>query len=118
PFTPFPRAVFAASLALGLAGTGLPALAQDATGPITTPPGASTGPGGSANFSNAPANAVLDLYERLSGKHLIRDINLSGVTFSFNVPSGMSDAEALKFIEATLLLNGVAIIRIDDHTDK
>ena len=118
PFSPFPRAVFAASLALCLAGTGLPAFAQDATGPITAPSGATTGPGGSANFSNAPANAVLDLYERLSGKHLIRDINLGGVTFSFNVPPGMSDAEALKFIESTLLLNGVAIIRIDDHTDK
>jgi general secretion pathway protein D len=120
PFTPISKAVCAAGFAFGVAGAALPAVAQDAstsTGPITT---TGTGPGlaGSTNFQNASANAVLDLYEQLSGKHLIRDINLSQVNgISINA-TGLSKPDMIKFLEATLLLNGVAIVRVDDQTAK
>ena len=72
----------------------------------------------SSNYQNAPVNTILDLYEQLSGMHLIRDANLSGVPpVSLNA-NGLSKADMLKMIEATLLLNGVAIIPVDDHNLK
>ena len=118
PSSPFSKAVVAAGLALGLAGAGLPALAQDASGPITSASGSNTSLGGLTTFQNAPVNSVLDLYEQLSGKHLIRDVNLSGVPpISLNA-SGMAKADMIKLMEATLLLNGVAIVRVDDQTAK
>src|SRR5258708_37926086 len=85
---------------------GLPALAQDA------------GTAGFSNYQNTPVNAILDIYEQLSGKHLIRDVNLAGVpNVSINA-TGLSKAEMLKLIEATLLLNGVAIVPVDEGTVK
>ncbi len=89
-------------------GSNLPALAQDAN----------TVPSGSTSYQNAPVNSILDLYERLSEKHLVRDAQLAGVpNLSINV-TGMDKADMLRTIEATLLLNGVALIPIDDHNIK
>jgi general secretion pathway protein D len=85
-----------------------PARAQD-TGPI---------PQNSSNYQKAPVSTILDLYEQLSGKHLIRDANLDGVPpVSINA-TGMTKPEMLKLIEATLLLNGVAIVPVDDQDVK
>lgn len=73
---------------------------------------------GFSNYQNTPVNSVLDIYEQLSGKHLIRDANLNGIPpISINA-SGLSKAEMLKLIEATLLLNGVAIVPVDEGTVK
>ena len=70
------------------------------------------------SFTNAPANNVLDYYEQLSGKHLIRDSALSQV-MGINInASGLSKEEQLKFLEASLLLNGVSIVPVDDKTAK
>ena len=89
-------------------GTACP-LGPRISGPITA---------GSTNYQNAPVNTILDLYEQLSGKHLIRDANLSGVPpVSINA-NGLSKAEMIKMIEATLLLNGVAIVPVDEHNVK
>jgi type II secretion system protein D len=80
------------------------------------------GPGGispgSSNFKG-PVNSLLDLYEHYTNKRLIRDSNLDGlaVPISMNA-SGLSDAETVKLIEATLLLNNIAIVPVDDHTVK
>jgi type II secretion system protein D len=105
---------------LFLMDNGIRALAQEpeaATPEIT--PGITPGTGtGSTDFQNAPVNNILDLYEQLSGKHLIRDAQLINVPpMSLNA-SGLSREEMLKLIEATLLLNGVSIIPVDDHTVK
>jgi general secretion pathway protein D len=107
PF-PFPRVLFASLLLFHL-GTGLPVVAQD-TGPITP---------GSSNYQKAPVNTILDLYEQLSGKHLIRDASLdgSGILVSMNA-TGLSKTEMIKLIEEVLLLNGVAFIPVDDHNLK
>jgi general secretion pathway protein D len=81
------------------------------------PPSAPSGEGFS-NYQNTPVNSILDIYEQLSGKHLVRDTNLAGVpNISINA-TGVSKAEMLKLIETTLLLNGVAIVSIDEHTAK
>jgi len=97
-----------ASLFLLHLGSSLPAFAQD-TGAVTT---------GSTNYQKAPVNTILDLYEQLSGKHLVRDVNLDGVPpVSLNA-TGMNKADMMKYIEQVLLLNGVAIIPIDEHNVK
>ncbi|MCE0484265.1 MAG: hypothetical protein LV479_08515 [Methylacidiphilales bacterium] len=73
---------------------------------------------GFTSFENAQVNTILDTYEQLSGKHLIRDANLNGVAPITINANGVSKAEIMKLIEANLLLNGVAIIPVDDHTLK
>src|ERR1700683_4636540 len=86
----------------------IPAAAQD-TGPVAA---------GSSSYQNAPVNTILDLYEQLSGKHMIRDANLAnGPPVSINV-TGLSKEERLKRIQATLLLNGVSIVPVDDRNVK
>jgi general secretion pathway protein D len=109
----FQRGLFlVASLFVFPLGESLPALAQD-TGPIPATP-----TGGSASYQNASVNTILDLYEQLSGKHLIRDANLSAVPpVSINA-TGLSKTDMMKMIEGVLLLNGVAIIPVDDHNLK
>ncbi len=98
-------------LALGLAAqvcASLSVSAQD-SGPIAA---------GSANYQKAPVNTILDLYEQLSGKRLIRDANLDGVPpVSLNA-TGLSKPETIKMIESVLLLNGVAIIPVDEQNLK
>lgn len=108
PF-PFLRGLFLfVSLFLFHLSNCLPAVAQD-TGPLAS---------GSSNYQNAPVNTILDLYEQLSGKHLIRDANLAGVPpVSLNA-TGLSKPEMMKMIQEVLLLNGVSIIPVDDHNLK
>jgi general secretion pathway protein D len=106
PF-PFPRALLVLGLFLYTLG-GSSLRAQD-TGAL---------PAGSSNYQKAPVSSILDLYEQLSGKHLIRDANLDGVPpVSINA-TGLSKPDMLKLIEATLLLNGVAIIPVDENNLK
>jgi len=93
-----------------------PVLAQIATPSPAT--GDSSPDGGFSNFQNTPIPSILDTYEQLSGKHLIRDATLTGLSpISLNA-TGVSKQEFLKLIEATLLLNGVAIVSVDDYTAK
>lgn len=74
--------------------------------------------GSSINFTNASANLILDYYEQLSGRHLIRDGALSQVNGININASGLSKADQLKFLEASLLLNGISIVPVDDQTAK
>ena len=102
---------------------GLPPLSAQDNG---TPPGLAPAPetGGAAtpgNFASfpqsTPVNAILDFYEQQSGKHLVRDANLTGVQMGMNI-GAVNKAEMLKLIEANLLLNGIAFVPIDDNTLK
>jgi general secretion pathway protein D len=97
-----------ASLCLFVGGSCLPAFAQDTT---SLPPG-------SLNYQKAPVNTLLDLYEQYTGKHLIRDANLDGLPVVSMNATGLSKQETVKLIEATLLLNNVAIVPIDENTVK
>jgi general secretion pathway protein D len=70
------------------------------------------------NFQNSPVNSILDLYEQMTGKHLIRDASLASVPpISINA-SGIARPEMIKLIEASLLLNGVAIVPVDEKNAK
>ena len=100
------------SIALAFLGLAL-IFSSTAQEPSSAPSGE-----GFSNYQNTPVNSILDIYEQLSGKHLVRDTNLAGVpNISINA-TGVSKAEMLRLIETTLLLNGVAIVPIDEHTAK
>jgi type II secretion system protein D len=106
---PFLRELFLVTALFVVATSGeFAAFGQDST-PV---------PAGTTNYQNAQVNSILDLYETLTGKHLIRDANLAGlpqVSVSF---TGLNKADTIKMIEQFLLLNGVAIIPIDSDTLK
>jgi hypothetical protein len=86
--------------------------------PLTNLAQGAGGKSNQLNFQNAPVNTILDIYEQISGKHFIRDANLAGVPpISVNC-GGLNKDEVVKLIAATLLLNGVAIIPVDDRTMK
>ena len=70
------------------------------------------------DFQNTPVNSILDVYEGLTNKHLIRDANLTGIPPISITATRISKPEMVKLIEATLLLNGVAIVPIDDKISK
>jgi general secretion pathway protein D len=73
---------------------------------------------GFSNFQNTPVASLLDTYEQVSGKHLIRDVTLAGLPpVSLNA-TGVSKAEFLKLVESTMLLNGIAFVPVDDSTMK
>jgi general secretion pathway protein D len=106
--SPFPRGLLLAAVLLLSPGQGFSVQAQETDANGT----------GSSNYQNAPVNTILDLYEQLSGKHLIRDANLNGVQpISINA-TGLSKMEMLKLIKEALLLNGVALVPVDDQSVK
>jgi len=123
PFS-FPKGLLFAGFVLVGSGHFFQLSAQD-TGPIPTPNSGSTsttnaeaGTSDTINFSNAPINNILDIYERLSGKHLVRDAGINSLPPIGINASGLNPSDRLKLIEATLLLNGVAIVPVDEHTAK
>jgi general secretion pathway protein D len=90
----------------------LPLRAQLSSGPVAENSGSFT------NYQNTPVSSILDIYEQLSGKHLIRDAavaSLPPVTINAN---GVGKEQFLRLVEATLLLNGVTIIPVDGATSK
>src|SRR5258707_3127428 len=80
----------------------------------TTPP---PGPGSgdelvSYEASNAPITAVLQEYEKLTGKTLIEDSNLmaNAVPLTISLPHPVKKSQLIRLIEAALLLNNYALI--------
>ena len=61
-------------------------------------------------YPNVPVNDILSLYESLTDKILIRDANMTGVNMSIIVNKEIPRSEAIKVIEATLLLNGYSLV--------
>ena len=70
------------------------------------------------NFPSAPIQAIIPFYTQLTGKKLILDSALQGEMLRIISPQMLSKKDAIAFIEATLLLNGYAIINIDATTAK
>jgi len=108
-------------LSAGLALAGLNVVqAQDAITP-TGPQGA--GPltpvtAGTFDYQNAQIESLLDLYENLSGIHLIRDANIATLpNVSVNM-TGLTRPEMIRFIRAFLQINGISFVPVDDHTEK
>jgi type II secretion system protein D len=59
---------------------------------------------------NVPMPQILLLYEELTGKKVIRDINVEAVTFTLETTGKLPKAKAIEYIEKSLLLNGYAFI--------
>lgn len=101
---------------------------QPSLGPALPPPGAAAPPGTyvpvgegatiRVNFPNAPIKAVIPFYQQLTGKKLILDSALQGEQLAIISPQMLTKKDAISFIEATLLLNGYAIIHVDATTAK
>ncbi len=67
-------------------------------------------------FPNTSVNEILSLYEVLTGKRLVRDSLLagSGPPLTIVVPGEVPRSEAIRLIEASLLLNGYVFVPQDD----
>lgn len=70
------------------------------------------------NFPNTPVQAIIPFYTQITGKKIILDSALQGEPLRIIAPQPLTRHEAVAFIEATLLLNGYAIIPVDDTTVK
>jgi len=62
--------------------------------------------------SNAPITAILQEYEKLTGKTLIEDSNLmaNAVPLTISLPHPVKKSQLIRLIEAALLLNNYALI--------
>jgi type II secretion system protein D len=70
------------------------------------------------NFQNTPILAIVPFYTQITGKKIILDSALQGEPLRIIAPQPLTRREAVAFIEATLLLNGYAIIPVDATTVK
>ncbi len=70
------------------------------------------------NFPNTPVQAIIPFYTQITGKKIILDSALQGEPLRIIAPEPLTRSEAVAFIEATLLLNGYAIIPVDSKTVK
>lgn len=84
----------------------------------STPTPASGGMVGGIQFPQTSVFEVLNLYQSLTGKRLIRDSNLAGPDLSIMVEGPISKQEAISIIESSLLLNGYTIVPVDANTVK
>ncbi len=98
-------------------------------GPGAADPGAGGGAGAfqvpvsdtaliKVNFTNSPVQAIIPFYQQLTGKKMILDSSLQGESLRILGPKPMQKEEAIMFVEASLLLNGYAIIPQGNDTVK
>ncbi len=62
---------------------------------------------------------ILPVYEELIGKKIIVESSITdAVTMTINTQQEMNRAEAIRFYEDSFLMNGFAILPVDDRTVK
>jgi len=104
-----------ALLALLLLATALPAQkAPEPTTSVQQAPEETV----SIQFPHTSVAEVLTLYEKLTGKRIIRDSNLAGPELSIMVSDPVPNREAVGLIESSLLLNGYTLVPVDGKTVK
>lgn len=70
-------------------------------------------------FPNTSINEILSLYEELTKQRLVRDSALAqGAPLTIVVPGEVPESEAIRLIEASLLLNGYTFVPVDEKTKK
>ncbi|MEM7013593.1 MAG: secretin N-terminal domain-containing protein [Verrucomicrobiota bacterium] len=62
------------------------------------------------NFPNMPIPVILNEYERLTGKRVIRDASVLGASLNLETTHPLTKEEAARFLEKSLLLNGFALL--------
>lgn len=65
-----------------------------------------------------PITDVLNFYEMLTGKRMVRDANLAGPNLTIVVPGKIPKADAIAMLESAMLLNGYTLVDVDDSTMK
>ncbi len=140
PATPAPPAATPAPATPGLApgttprppvtipGRTSPPGGRARNGPGLAPaPGAATGTAEATEengmweiaFKDATIEEVIGKYEEISGRHVLRGPNLQAqLTFASNPQSPLAPAEAIEFLKAGLLLQGVVIQPYSKNIDK
>lgn len=71
----------------------------------------------SLQFPNSPVDSILAQYESLTGKHILRGPNLNGPNI-YLVVKQVPKSEAVRLIEAVLLLNGYSLVPGSDNSVK
>ena len=61
-------------------------------------------------YPNVLMPTILLLYEELTGKKIIRDINVEAVTFTIETTGKLPKKKAIEYIEKSLLLNGYGFL--------
>ena len=83
----------------------------------TTPAANPAADGVSLQFPNMDVTQVLDFYERLTGRRLIRDNQVIGqINIVINQP--IPKDEAIKIIEINLMMNGFTLVPVDRTDGK
>lgn len=72
----------------------------------------------SIQFPHTSVAEVLTVYEKLTGKRIIRDSNLAGPELSIMVSDPLPQSEAVSLLESSLLLNGYTLVPVDGKTVK
>jgi len=72
----------------------------------------------SIQFPHTSVNEVLNYYEQLTGKKIIRDSNLAGPELTILAANEIPLSEAVAMIESSLLLNGYTLVPVDEKTVK
>lgn len=70
------------------------------------------------NFPNTPIQGIIPVYQQITGKKMILDGSLQGESLKIVGTRLLTKKEAISFIEASLLLNGYAVVKVDDQTVK
>lgn len=70
------------------------------------------------SFPGNPATDLALFYQNLTGKRIIADANLTGPPISLVVPQPVTKREAAALIESVLVLNGYALVNVDEKTAK
>lgn len=113
---------FCAALAFGWTSVLLaqPAATPPPSSPLAAPVQAATPEKMLAlNFQNSPVTEILSMYEDLTGKRFIRDAGVGqGVPLTIAVQGEVPRSEAIRLIEASLLLNGYSFVNVDEKTTK
>jgi hypothetical protein len=101
-----------------VAGIALALLVQNPAAGQTSHPDVAAPKGGVLDYQNESVGAMIDILGQLSGKQYVLDAELAGLPpISVNI-TGLGKDAGIKLITATLLLNGVALIPVDDQTMK
>ncbi|MBX9577681.1 MAG: hypothetical protein K2W97_04280 [Chthoniobacterales bacterium] len=72
----------------------------------------------SIQFPHTSILEALSLYEKLTGKRIIRDSNLAGPDLSLMIADPVSKKDAVSLLESTMLVNGYALVPVDEKTVK
>ncbi len=97
--------------------------AQQDSPPPSRVPSAQTAPEATAEpvtiqFPHTSVSEVLTVYEKLTGKRIIRDSNLAGPELSIMVTDPVPRRDAVGLLESSLLLNGYTLVPVDEKTVK